>query len=123
MKKKDVELLKTKLLAMKIEIGDAIKQSCNNIHALSGLRYSEDADISSCISMSKVDEKVLIKYQNDLREIDFALQKINNNQYGKCEMCDEQIDINRLKAKPQARFCIRCREVYEKTKARSVNAI
>ena len=123
MRKKDIELLQAKLLNMKIEIEDVIKQSRNNIHDLNGLRYSEEGDISSCISMSKIDEKVLIKYQSDLKEIDFALQKINNNKYGVCEMCDEEIDINRLKIKPHARFCIRCREIYEKTRARSANAI
>ncbi len=36
-----------------------------------------------------------------------------NNKYGKCEMCNKQIDIKRLKVKPHARFCISCREVYE----------
>lgn len=123
MRKKDIELLQAKLLSMKVEIEDVINQSRNNIHDLNGLRYSEEGDISSCISMSKIDEKVLIKYQSDLKEINLALQRINSSQYGICEMCDKQIDINRLKIKPHARFCIRCREVYEKTKSRSVNAI
>mgnify|MGYP003463150137 CR=1 FL=1 len=43
-----------------------------------------------------------------------AIKKIENNQYGKCEMCNKNIDIRRLRAKPYARFCIACRELYEK---------
>ena len=31
-------------------------------------------------------------------------------------MCEDEISIDRLKAKPQARYCITCREIIEKQK-------
>jgi len=55
------------------------------------------------------------KQIEEIKEIDIALQKINNKTYGVCEMCDENIGVKRLKAKPHARFCVHCRPIYEKT--------
>ncbi len=55
------------------------------------------------------------KQLQDLKEIEFALTKIESNTYGICEMCDEDIEIKRLKIKPHARFCVECREVYERS--------
>ena len=44
-----------------------------------------------------------------------ALKKIENKTYGICEMCDEEIGIQRLKAKPYAVFCVHCRPIYEQS--------
>lgn len=39
---------------------------------------------------------------SDLRS---ALEKIKNSTYGLCEVCSEEIDIERLEANPSARTC------------------
>ena len=43
-----------------------------------------------------------------LREIDAALQRIEEGSYGDCERCDEAINPRRLDADPTARLCIDC---------------
>ena len=43
-----------------------------------------------------------------LQDIGFALKKIRENKYGKCENCKKNIDINRLEASPEARSCVKC---------------
>lgn len=43
-----------------------------------------------------------------LREIEYALEKIRNNQYGKCDSCKKTISQARLKLIPEARYCIDC---------------
>jgi len=47
------------------------------------------------------------------REIEHALQKIENGDYGICDRCNEDIPIKRLKARPTARYCIRCKAQLE----------
>ena len=42
-------------------------------------------------------------------KIDEALERIKDGTYGICEMCEEQISIERLKARPVTTFCIRCK--------------
>lgn len=48
------------------------------------------------------------KYQ--LGELDDALEKLGKGNYGQCEVCGQFIGRERLKARPQARLCIKCAE-------------
>lgn len=120
MRRRELGSLKKKLLELKQEYTDIINQSGDNIVALNAIKTSEEVDMGNIRSMAHVNENMLVRYNEDMKDIDRALEKIESDQYGVCEMCDEQIDIKRLMAKPHAKFCILCREIYEKTiKARS----
>lgn len=44
----------------------------------------------------------------DLAEVSEALEKIQNGTYGKCEKCEVNIEEERLKAFPAAKYCIKC---------------
>ena len=44
-----------------------------------------------------------------LKNIDSALKKIKIGKYGICEKCGKEIPIARLKASPEARFCLKCK--------------
>ena len=43
-----------------------------------------------------------------LKDVNDALEKIENGQYGECENCHQKIEIARLKANPAARLCMKC---------------
>ena len=52
-----------------------------------------------------------------IRKIKTALAKIDEGTFGICESCDEEIGIERLKARPVTSYCIRCKtrmEAFEK---------
>ncbi|NIP32549.1 RNA polymerase-binding protein DksA [Candidatus Saccharibacteria bacterium] len=49
-----------------------------------------------------------------IREIEQALQDIENGDYGICDRCNEDIPIKRLKVRPMARYCISCKGELEK---------
>ena len=42
-----------------------------------------------------------------LKDVTLALEKIENGTYGVCEKCGKEIETERLKAVPEARFCIK----------------
>jgi RNA polymerase-binding transcription factor DksA len=44
-----------------------------------------------------------------LRDINLALEKIKKGKYGICEKCQREIEIDRLEAIPEARFCKNCK--------------
>ncbi len=48
-----------------------------------------------------------------LNRIDRALEKFNDGCYGYCEGCGDAIDFARLKALPDARFCLNCQQKRE----------
>jgi len=85
---------------------------------IGGLQRSEandEADFATISSDSLLGEVLSQKQQNELKEIEYVFNKMEDGTYGICEMCEEQIGINRLKVKPHARYCVGCREIVEKT--------
>ena len=46
----------------------------------------------------------------ELQRIDAALDRIENDDYGYCVSCDEEIAIKRLELDPAAPTCIKCAE-------------
>jgi len=47
---------------------------------------------------------------NNLLQIKAALFRIENDDYGYCEICDEEIILGRLSIDPTARKCVGCRD-------------
>lgn len=43
-----------------------------------------------------------------LKNINNALKRIENNNYGICQNCRQEIDTERLKAIPEAETCLKC---------------
>ena len=52
--------------------------------------------------------------QRILNDVNAALSKIRNREYGTCELCALTIDETRLAAMPYARLCLACKERQEK---------
>ncbi len=44
-----------------------------------------------------------------LKDIEIALEKIKNGEYGICANCKKEINPERLKAKPESKFCLDCK--------------
>jgi DnaK suppressor protein len=55
---------------------------------------------------------------NTLNLLHIALDKINNNEYGLCEDCGEEISEKRLNIFPEVRLCISCAESAELEKSK-----
>lgn len=51
-------------------------------------------------------EKTLEK---SLRDVNKALERIDNGTYGSCKYCNREIDVKRLKARPTSGACIACK--------------
>ena len=49
-----------------------------------------------------------------LREITAALTRIDKDQYGACQSCDEPIHPKRLEVDPTALLCVKCAEEAER---------
>jgi DnaK suppressor protein len=54
-----------------------------------------------------------------LHSIDEALLRIDEEEYGICEECDEDIPLGRLKAMPFTRHCVKCKSDLEKLLAQT----
>ena len=52
---------------------------------------------------------VEITLEKKLQDIIEALKKIESGTYGICHNCNQEIDIERLRANPSAKTCIKCK--------------
>ena len=55
--------------------------------------------------------------RESLTEITRALDRIQAGSYGKCEVCGNAIEPDRLEARPQASVCIKCKGLQPKSVA------
>ncbi|PAF47468.1 molecular chaperone DnaK [Helicobacter sp. 12S02232-10] len=100
------------------EITSNINLRNTNLIELYAANLKDQSDIVSANLQGELDFLMIQKHGLELKDIMHSLQKIKNKSYGICEMCDDEIDIQRLKVKPHAKYCINCRELHEKSKNR-----
>lgn len=110
---KQIEELKQTLLERKELITNNINDSRESINSLKNSECNDEFDYAE-VSSDSFKEGIIANQQvKELEEIEDALKRIQKGTYGICEMCDESIAIGRLRAKPFAKFCTPCREIYE----------
>lgn len=59
------------------------------------------------------DATSLRRQEAELAEVDDARQRMHAGGYGRCETCDKPIPLERLRVRPEARFCVRHEEAWE----------
>jgi len=64
--------------------------------------------------MASIDLAHVRRMEDELRDVQQARGRLQQGDYGRCEACDEDIPIERLRARPEARFCLRHEEEWEK---------
>ncbi|MEO7837711.1 MAG: TraR/DksA C4-type zinc finger protein [Acidimicrobiales bacterium] len=74
-----------------------------------GLTYDSNFADSSQVTAERGEASALAaSLQETLDEVEAALVKLAEGDYGVCEGCGEPIPAARLEAMPAARFCIAC---------------
>ena len=112
MNKRNLTLLKKRLIQ---ELDDLLRNAdCN----LDGLNDSEETlpdllDRASSFIDRSLSQNICDRESRRIREIERALEDMQNGVYGSCERCGEDITVKRLKANPVARLCITCKTEIE----------
>jgi DnaK suppressor protein len=108
MEEQDLEYFKEILIAWL----DELRHSAGN--TVEGLLNVEaiSADFLDCASFES-DRSTALRIRDResmlIKKIRSSLEDIENGEYGICEDCGREIAIERLKARPIARRCIRCK--------------
>lgn len=68
------------------------------------------AELGSDVQQITINNALLVHEKYMLNEIYEAKKRINNDEYGKCQLCGNEIGEERLEAVPYARLCIECEE-------------
>ena len=115
MQKSELEYFKEILKSRKEQIQKNLSGVQEEMNELQSQELNDEGDYAAANSDSLVEGAIVIQQQKELQEIENALQKIENGEYGICEMCEDPIGFQRLKVKPHAVYCIDCREIVEKS--------
>jgi DnaK suppressor protein len=114
------EEMKTILLKLKDEAFEEIGKSVK-----SGSEKPTDepsGDIYDQASNERDRELLLLlgdREREKIRNIDEALVRLDDGEYGICEDCEEEIPLGRLKVMPFARLCVKCKADLEKHQAQT----
>ncbi len=114
MRKKQLEDLKKQLIQYKDDLLKNVKNNDTNIQEKND-EVRDSVDIATdyyerelAIGLSEGDRQ-------KLKQVEDALERIEQGSYGKCESCGGLIAVPRLEALPFAKLCINCQAAQEKT--------
>ena len=116
MQTSELNYFKEILESRKEQINANITGVNSELHQLSSLELNDEGDHAAVNNNSMVESAIVQQQSRELKEIEMALGKISNGNYGICEMCEDDIGFQRLKVKPHANYCIDCREIVEKSR-------
>lgn len=90
-------------------------KSTHDVHLDSLLKIKHRSEIESAdwgqqLEDEIVEEHIVTSDEQFARKIVKALQRMKAGTYGKCEACQCEIPIDRLKAKPSVSLCLGCQE-------------
>lgn len=102
---------KEKFLSIdKVGLGISIKEDSGELSSYD----NHPGDLGSETFEAEKNYSFRKNYKTIIKLIDNAINKIENDNYGVCEVCGKNIDIDRLKLLPYARFCIGCEKTFNK---------
>lgn len=78
------------------------------------LKMPDMFDIAATQRELSVEIKSFARMRNQLTEVEKALIRIEQGEYGYCELTGEEIGIARLEAQPLASLCVEAQEMREK---------
>jgi DnaK suppressor protein len=113
MKKKDLDFFR-KMLERRLE--ELLEKSDDTIADLLNFTVSapDPLDRTSLEVNRDFTVRMLDRESKLMAKIKKALQKIDDRTFGVCEVCGEEIDMERLKLRPVTELCIDCKTYQEK---------
>lgn len=95
-----------KLLEMRVDLMNLVQHKQET--ELTEQEVGDEADVAAQSSEKELLFELSDNERQTLDAVEAAIRKIETGAYGKCEGCSKPIPAPRLKAIPQARYCIQC---------------
>lgn len=116
MKKTFIKKIKKMLEEQKTEILTRISNSIKNAEIDSG--SGEEVDAIQARILALANKQLAERDKLSILKIDNALKRIENNSFGVCVHCGDDIEDKRILSNPSSAFCISCLEGEEIKKKR-----
>jgi DnaK suppressor protein len=110
----------------KLDLGE-IRRDLENMHAelqaqiaeaeenaRAGTINPDRTDLAHSYDFDQRRSALIDRLEDQLNLVETAIERLEQDAYGKCTNCGRDISPGRLKAMPQASLCIRCQEQLER---------
>ncbi len=112
--KEELVYFKGILEEMKIQIQSNLDNTSLELNNLRDNSPKDEGDHASMQRGQSLGNSIIQKQVEKLEAIERSFKRIDDGCYGICDACGEAINIERLKVKAFADYCISCREIIEK---------
>jgi DnaK suppressor protein len=96
------------------ELNRELNEWVNQSSEIKSLIGSDMGDLSTLSLSSDLSVSLVSRYSNMLKQLDQALERIEEGTYGLCEECGRKIDDRRLEILPSTLYCTPCQQSIEK---------
>jgi len=111
--KEQIEELRKLLLQKKKETLERIENFLKDSSLKVSSNVGDEIDVADREMERQRQISLREKESEYLKQIEYALRKIEEGTYGICERCGEPISYERLKARPISIYCIKCKKKLE----------
>ena len=114
---KELNELREKLLTYRKQLqqeihDELIKEGSSSAISLAGKVHDKQEESLSEM-LTEINLAMLSQHQHELNNLERALKRMDDGEYGTCIDCDAEIAIARLRAYPTAGRCINCQAKHE----------
>jgi len=110
----EFKTFKKELEDMKEQIQSNLNSGSSEMNNLMDNEPRDEGDHASAERGQTIANTLMDKQAEKLEAIERSLKRIENGTYGICDSCGEEINVERLKVKVFADYCIVCREIMER---------
>lgn len=116
LKKQEIAIFKQRLEELRRQVSRALQGTTKEVKEPDDSKgYSQhSADEGTDDFVKSINLQLSNKELSILRQIDRALEKINEGNYGICDLSGEEIPLKRLEALPYATMTVKAQEKWEK---------
>jgi len=108
MKQEDLEYFRTLLTD---RLNQLLKHADSTVTGMTQPKenFADPTDRASHEAERSFELRIRDREHKLIKKIKKALERIDNKTFGQCETCEEEISIDRLKARPVTTQCIECK--------------
>lgn len=79
----------------------------------------EDTDFAQALSEREINDTLVHLLSENREQVERALERLSEGNYGVCEDCGEEIATERLKFRPEATRCVSCQGRWDRLNRRT----
>ena len=114
MNKKKLNLFRSQLESIRSELLGDVEKSNQNIKESETGQMADISDHAAHTYNRQLEGELGEQEWQKLKQVDVAIEKISEGDYGVCTQCEDSIPEARLKVVPYTEFCTQCLSEIEK---------